>query len=382
MKNFNKIIVWSVLSLFALPVLASAAEFKAGQQPSFPSGEKIGENLYMAGGTVVSAGNADKDVMIAGGTALVSGPVAGDLFVVGGNITVSSPVAGDLRVGGGNIAITSDIAGDAVVGGGQITLSGKSVGGDTVIAGGSVIITSEVKGNLKIAGGEIYINAPINGDADIKAKNLTLGPNADIKGNLKYQAVEPVVIEEGGKVQGETTFTEIKGNKEGKRNAALGMLGFLSFLFVGKFLMLLTAALLLGLIFSRYSKELVEKATANSLKELGRGIVAFIVLPIISVILLITFIGIPLGIIGLLSFIMLCIFGMIITPIFLGALANKWIFRKSDYAVNWKTILLGAVVYMILGLIPFLGWIALCVSTAITIGAALNIKWQVVKEWK
>jgi hypothetical protein len=206
-----------------------------------------------------------------------------------------------------------------------------------------------------------------------------LGPNADIKGNLKYEAVKSVTIEDGGKVHGEIIFTELKGHNE---NAVTGILGFFTLVLVAKFLMLLTASLIVGLVFRRYNKELVEKATANPLKELGRGIVTLIVLPILSIILLVTIIGIPLGILGLLSFIMLCIFAVIITPIFLGALVYKWIFRKSDYIVNWKTILLGAIVYSLLGLIPFLGWIATSIFLAITLGAALNIKWQVVKSWR
>jgi hypothetical protein len=145
---------------------------------------------------------------------------------------------------------------------------------------------------------------------------------------------------------------------------------------------MLTASLIVGLVFRRYSQTLVEKATANPLKELGRGIVTFIVLPILSIILLVTIIGIPLGILGLLSFIILCIFATIITPIFLGALVYKWISRKSDYVVNWKTILLGVVVYSLLGFIPFLGWLAVCISFMITLGAVLNIKWQMLKEWR
>ena len=381
MKNFNKVLVSLTVLLLVSPVLTFAAEFRAGQQPSFTSGEKTGENLYMVGGTVVSAGSADKDLLVAGGTALVSGPVVGDLFVVGGNITVLSPVSGDMRVGGGNIMISGNILGDAVVGGGQIILSGKSIGGDAAIAGGTVRMDTEVKGNVKIAGGEIYINAPVGGDADIKAEKLTLGPNADIKGNLKYQATKLVTIEEGGKVRGETVFTELKGRDGAKKSAGV-ILGFFTFVLVAKFLMLLATALIVGLVFRRYSKELVEKATVNPLKELGRGVVTLIVLPILSIILLITIIGIPLGILGLLSFVMLFIYATIITPIFLGALVYKWISRKSDYVVNWKTILLGTVVYFLLGLIPFLGWIAICVAVAITLGAALNIKWQVVKEWR
>lgn len=380
MKNFNKALV--VLALFSLvfPSMLFAADFRAGEQSSFTSQEKTEGNLYMAGGTVISAGNIEKDLLVAGGTTLISGPVGGDLFAVGGNVTVSSQVLGDMRIGGGTIIVTGDIVGDAVLGGGQITLSGKSVGGDVAIAGGTVRVDSEIKGKVKIAGGKIYINAPIEGNVDIKADNLTLGPNADIKGNLKYEATNPVIIEEGGRVGGETSFTEIKRHNGNKKDEK-GIFGFFDFALFAKFLMLLTSSLVIGIIFTRYSKELVEKAVTNPLKELGRGIITFIVLPILSIILLITIIGIPLGVIGLLSFIMLFIFASIITPIFLGALIYKWV-SKSEYIVNWKTILLGVVAYVVLGLIPFVGWIVICVSGAITLGAALNIKWQVAKEWK
>jgi hypothetical protein len=105
MKNFNKVLFLLALSFLVFPVLVSASEFKAGQQTALPYGEKSADNLYMAGGAVVSAGSAGKDLLVAGGTALVSGPVAGDLFVIGGNITVLGPVGGDARIGGGNIII-------------------------------------------------------------------------------------------------------------------------------------------------------------------------------------------------------------------------------------------------------------------------------------
>ena len=381
MKNYTKYLVLPAL-LLVFPVLAFGADFRTGQQPSIGASEKISENIYIAGGTVLSAGSIEKDLMVAGGTAVLSGPVLGDLFVAGGNVTVLNQIGGDLRAVGGNVVMTGDVLGDVVVAGGQIMLSGKVIGGDVAVAGGTVRLDSEVKGDMKIAGGEIYLNAPIAGNVNIKAEKVTLGPKADIKGNLKYQAVKPVTIEEGGKVQGETVFTEIKGLNRNDKDAKKLMLGFLTFIFVAKFLMLLTGALVIGLVFRKYSKELVEKGAHNPLKELGRGVVTMIVLPILSIILMATIIGVPLGMLGLLSFVMLMVYACIVTPVFLGSVVHKWISRKQDYTVNWKTILLGVVVYCLLGLIPFLGWIAICASTAITLGAALSIKWQVAREWR
>jgi hypothetical protein len=149
-----------------------------------------------------------------------------------------------------------------------------------------------------------------------------------------------------------------------------------------KFLSLLVAALLIGLSFRKYSKELVRAATTNPLKEIGRGIITLIVLPILSIILLITIVGIPFGIIGVLSFLMLVVFATIMTPVFLGSLIHKWVSKKSEYVINWKTILLGTLVYCVLGLIPLIGWLIICISMIITAGVVVNLEWRIYKEWR
>jgi hypothetical protein len=379
MKNINKFITLLALSILIFPVFVFASDFKVGEQPSFTAGEKSAENLYMAGSSVVSAGSAEKDLLIAGGTALVSGTVAGDVFVAGGSVTILNQVSGDARIGGGNIIISGDISGDALIGGGQIILSGKKIGGDAIIAGGSVRMESEVGGKVKIGGGEVYINAPIKGDADIRARKLTLGPKADISGHLNYKAESPATLEAGAIVRGETNYTEIKSHTAEKKSVAAGLF---TLMFIAKFLSLLVTALIIGLVFRRYSKELVRTATTNPLKEIGRGIITLIVLPIVSIILLFTIIGLPFGVLGILSFIMLIVFATIMTPIFLGALVHKWISRKSEYVINWKTILLGTIIYCILGLIPFIGWIIVCISIVTTVGAIINLEWTIYKEWK
>ncbi len=146
--------------------------------------------------------------------------------------------------------------------------------------------------------------------------------------------------------------------------------------------MILTGALLLAYLFRRYARELVATAATQPLAELIRGIVVAIVLPILSIILLMTVIGIPLGVIGLLAFAMLCIFVSLASPIVLGSVVHKMIWKPAGYEVNWKTVLLGVALYMLACLIPFIGYLAITILKAITLGAALNIKWSVAKEWR
>jgi hypothetical protein len=114
---------------------------------------------------------------------------------------------------------------------------------------------------------------------------------------------------------------------------------------------------------------------------MGRGLVAIVALPVISFIFLITVIGIPLGILGLVGFAGLMILGWILTPIVMGCAVYGY-FSKQPYEVSWKTITLGVVIYTILGIIPFLGWIVQLLATLMTVGAIIVMKVDMMQEWR
>jgi len=369
-----------LVGVIAIPFLVQAADFKAGKQPAFSSDEKSGGNLYIAGGSVTSTGSVLGDLLAAGGSVLVNGPVAGDLMLVGGSITSSGDVAGDLRIGGGNIVVQGNVKGDVVVGGGQINIVSKTIGGDVAIGGGTVRIESAVEGDLKIGGEEVYVNSSITGNVDIKADRITLGPKANIAGDLSYKSSRVIVLEEGAVVVGETKFTQAYQGGASSMGFKGELAAIFTALFILKLLMFLLAALLFGLVFKRYSNEMVKVALNKPLKEFVRGLVTIIVLPVLSVILCVSLIGLPLGILGFTFFVALVIFMAIITPIFLGALVDKYILKKNR-DVSWQSIVLGMVASFILSIIPIVGGLALMVAMFVSLGAALNIKVRMMREW-
>ncbi len=115
--------------------------------------------------------------------------------------------------------------------------------------------------------------------------------------------------------------------------------------------------------------------------EIGRGLVVLIMLPVVSIMLLITFLGIPLGILGLLSFIIIMMFLWMLVPVVLGPIAYKVLFKK-DYEINWKTILFGVFLYAVLGIIPFIGGLVQFGLLLATLGAVAKLKWEIAKEWR
>ncbi len=365
-----------------IPLLTFAAEFRTGDQPSVGSGETISDDLYLAGGNVTSAGTLRGDLVAGGGSVLVSGPVAGDLMVGGGNVTILGEVSDDLRAGGGNIIVQGNVRGDAILGGGQINLAGQRIGGDVAIGGGTVRIDSAIGGDVKVGGGDVYLNGSVAGNVEIKAEKVTLGPKANIAGNFTYTASKSATMEEGAVVRGETVFTEVMGRKDVEKGFKTALIAFFTIAAIAKFLMVFAGALVFGYFFKRYSRELVATVAMQPWAELGRGAVIFIVLPIASVILLVTIIGIPFGILGLLSFAALFIVSALLAPIIVGSMIHKWIWKPAGYEVNWKTILLGTFVYLALAFIPFLGTLVKFGVLLMALGAAMNIKWSVAKQWR
>ncbi|OGG79910.1 hypothetical protein A3A39_03810 [Candidatus Kaiserbacteria bacterium RIFCSPLOWO2_01_FULL_54_13] len=375
-RTFVGVVSLIVLAVASVAYVAGAAEVRTGDQPSIGARETVTDDIYIAGGNISSAGILRGDLIAAGGNIVVDGRVAGDAAAAGGAVTILADIADDVRVAGGNILINGSVGGDVVFGGGQVVLGGAGIRGDVLGGGGTIRIDAPVSGDVRLAGGNIFLNSAVSGNVEVYAEELTLGSAARIAGNLTYTAAKEVSMEEGATVGGEVAFTE--------RERAIsvgGIVTIISFALIGTFLSQLAAALLLGLVFRRYATRLVENASEQPLLEMGRGLIVFIVLPVISAGLLFSVIGIPLGVFGFLTFAATVIFLWILTPVLLGSFAYRSFFG-GEFDVNWKTILLGVFIYTMLGLIPIVGWLVQFILMLLTLGASAKMKWEVIKEWR
>lgn len=366
-------------SLALVPTVGFAAELRGGNQTTVGKSEIINNDLYIAGSSVTSAGTIQGTLTTAGGTVLVTGSVSGDVNAAGGTLTLLGNVGGSLRVAGGNVTIGGPVQNDIVAAGGQIQITGGQVGRDVVVTGGTLRIDSPVMGNVRFMGGDLYINAPVAGNIEADAGKVTLGGAAVISGNLNYKAPQRVVMETGARVNGTVTYTPKASQGDFSKGA---LVGFVTFWIIAKLLMLLAGALIFGLILRRFTTEVVKKAFAEPLTEMGRGLVVLIVLPIVSVLLCITVIGIPFGVLGLLGFVGGIIVSSIAAPILLGSLLYKWMKKSASYEVTWSSIALGVAAYFVCGLIPVIGWFVAFGFWLAAMGAIAKIKMGEMQAWR
>jgi len=127
-----------------------------------------------------------------------------------------------------------------------------------------VVLDGNVKGNARIYGQKVTINGNIDGNVTIVGSSITIEKDTVIKGTLTYTAPKQATVETGAQIIGATTFT--KHDFGNKNRGMMEMGGFIGML------MMLTLALVLVLVFKKFSGNVVEGATKDFWKDLGVGI--------------------------------------------------------------------------------------------------------------
>lgn len=357
---------------------------------TFGSPQPVNEDIYVFGGTIYIEAPVHGDIWCAGGTVTVSDTVSGDVVVAGGNVFLRGAVLDDVRAAGGTLSISGNIAGDLLIAGGTITLEPDAiVGGSMAVSGGEIIIGGIVRGVFKSAGGKVtfngtvekdfefnggdlYLNGTINGTSVLAAHRIDVGGKAAIHGNIRYWTEKGEVIF-GSALKNGATATFDTSLRTRFERPDYKFLGFASFMAVLWYLMASFILIWLGQwLFGRVFKNAADTARAEPVRSLGYGFLYFAVVPIAIVVMFITVVGIPVGLIVLLFYGMLFALANVITAL-VGA---HWLNTLRGF--NWRPIqiilvALGLLVILkLLFAIPFLGWIVKVAAVFIAFGAMLE----------
>ena len=374
------VLIFALAVVFA-PVVAHGAQFvsaKSGEYYLAPS-QTVSDNLYIGGKDVTVAGDAQEDLSVAGVNVYITGKIGQDLAGAGAKITIDGNIIDDARVAGGSVSMNGNIGGDLLAIGGTVDLlSGLKVGKSAMLIGGAVDAGGTVNGSVTIYAKKAYIDGTINGDLNFKGAQITLGPEAMIKGNFNYSSNQEAIISDGAQVLGQKNFTMIETPKAGP-GIAMTFMGFMTAGWLLKLFILLVAALIMYYVFKDGTKELIKHSVNNFWRELLRGFVLFFIIPIAIIIALITVVGIIPALVVALVYILMLVVGSVFAGILIAGLLSKWLFGRNDYSLDWYVIILGVIVYQLLMLIPFVGWLASGVVFLASLGAlygSLYVKFE------
>ena len=285
----------------------------------------------------------------AGGDMEITTPVSSGLYVAGGRVTISAPVSGKTRIAGGRVEIEQGAA-----------LK------DAAIAGGRVTVKGPVDGDLRVAAGRVTLDGPVTGNASVSAGTLELGPNARIEGKLTFRGdqldQDPAAQVKGGVVRKERHRSSWDGGGWGNGIAwAIWTLG-----------LMVLAAIIAGALPGATRRMVEELRTQPWLASLF-GILALICIPIAAVLVMITVIGIPVGLLALIGYVALLVIGYVMASVVVsGLLLERF---KSGEAVRTASRVGAAVLAMLiiasLARLPFVG--GLVALTALVIGVGVIV---------
>jgi hypothetical protein len=255
-----------------------------------PPPTQIAENYYGAGNHIVISTPMPRDVIVAGREIEINQPVTGDILAAGWKVALSAHAQDDVRIAAGEIHLNAPIDGDLTIAGGDITLGPDThVSGRSWITGRAVRVDGVVERQLRVAGETIVLAGEIRQPVEIVGEKLEIRSTARVLAPLTYKGPVEAQIEPGAVINEPVTFNRIEA-REARRARAFPAASTLLFS-----IHLFLAGLLVVMFLPRVETSVIETLRAEPGKSLVVGFVALVTVPVAAVLLVISVLGLPIG---------------------------------------------------------------------------------------
>ena len=287
-----------------LPAIAAALLFAmvplAGHASDHAEA-RLGDGRFMAGDDVALTETVDGNAFIAGGRARIDGRIGGNAVATGGVVEIRGDIEEDVLAAGGDVGIDANVRGDVRAAGGTVSIErDATIRGDATLAGGSVNVSGRVEGKLRAFGGVVRLDGEIDGDAEVAAEDIYVGPQARIAGRLLYRGPQAPQIVEGAVIDGgvERSRRMWRGLDEDGTVARVVRRVVRTLWFAG----VLVLGALLVLVLPRFTREAAATVRSDAPASVGLGFAMLVAVPLLAVFLCLTIVGIPLAFAVLLGY--------------------------------------------------------------------------------
>lgn len=243
------------------------------------------------------------------------------------------------------LAQAEDPAGDRdqIVLTGQLVVAAGEVVDTAVILDGPARVDGTVRESLIVLNGDTKLTGTVQQDVIVLNGTVVVRSEAEIGGDLVTQTTPQV--EDGATIRGERSSVATRFDYDVE---VLGLAGRMAW-WIGYSISILILGMLLLAFAPRLFPAVRETATTRMGSSIGWGVGLFFLLPIGSVLLLVTVVGIPLGVFLLLALAFLYTLGYSVATLAVGSkLARSSPSRFVVFLAGW-------IVLRLLALIPFVG---------------------------
>lgn len=353
-----------VLTSNVAPSAAQAGDtWQAGARVNAVASEN--DDLSVAGALVTVRGTATT-IRAAGAEVDVNASAQRDMWVAGAVANVTGRAGRDLRVAGARVEVNASVGRDLRAAGARLLIGpATEVAGRTSLAGADVTFAGTAVGPLRVYADTIRIEGRINGNLMVRGRSVTIASSAVIGGDAVFRTLHEPTIEDGATIAGQKSVASPERRARSGWRIAAGVAA-LALFGIG-------AGFVLGLILLIGGRPLVERAVDRvrvaPVRSLFIGLALLILVPIVAVLLLLTVIGIPVGILTLFAYPLLLFVGFVMAAFGLG----DWLFnnRRRPRGFGGRLLLLlgGLVVLVVVGMIPFVGCIIVLLALLFGLGA-------------
>ena len=237
---------------------------------------------------------------------------------------------------------------------GRVVVAENETVGDVVIFNGPATIDGTVRGDVLVFNGDLSISGTVNGDVACFNGDVTLADGARVGGDLVTQSRPDIAS--GATVEGDRRRVNVE--------VALGRIGWISRFAV--WVAISVSTLVFGLLLVAFAPRAAEAAAVAAMRGVGRsiiwGLLLFFGIPIVSVIALVTLVGIPFGLGMLLGMALIYSIGYTASSFALGrALVKLPTSPFLAFLAGWGIV-------RVVSLIPFLGGLVAFVAVVYGLG--------------
>jgi hypothetical protein len=332
-----------ILCALTLAPTAGATEVERGD-PNYtlPAGQEVKTDLVVFASRTRIDGDVDGDLIVWSQNVLVNGHVKGDIIAFAQHVRIDGMVDGNVRAACQELLLNGSVMRNLMSWSHSAELDETSkVGGSVTIGGDDLELNGQTGGDVLTFGAESRINGTFGRDVDIHSARLRIGPNAEIHGKTRFVGARPAEVSPSAKLASaiETTLQHVGPDYASPRYYWHETLYWGASFLLGLALLLLAP----GFYFD------AENASKKVGHALGTGMLFLFVIPVAAVIACITIVGLGVGIVA----IMLWIIAIYSAQIFVGAwLGEKLLGAKIGVGAAATRLALGLAIIHAVRMIP------------------------------
>lgn len=330
--------------------------------PAFvDEGQVVNRTMFVAGRDLTMAGEVEGDYICAGQNVTISGRVQGDVLCASQNIRITGTVDGDIRIAAQTVSLGGAAAGSASIAAQSVQLDRSSkFERDVSITATDVRLDGRVGRDLQLATEQVIINGLVGRNVTARTQAISLASDANIRGAIEYTSPQELQRQANAQVAGQIK----RDNQPGAGADSSPGAAMLAAIWATAMVSLLVTSLILVLIAPKAFKNTVRVVKQRPLHVVLLGIAVSILPPIVAVLLMSTIVGIPLGVLILLGWLLLLFLSGPVSAYLVGSL----LLRNGQ---PWLVMLAGGALLVLLYSVPLLN--VFVASSVVWVGSGVIV---------